>query len=92
MEVGLGDFVVDGNPASPPQLLKKGAEPPIFGPSIVAKRLDQDGTWQVGMEVGIGSHCVRRRRSSASERGTAVPLPRLWSMSIVATVAHLSYC
>jgi len=55
MEVGLGDFVVDGNPAPPPQLLKKGAEPPIFGPSIVAKRLDQDGTWQVGMEVGLGS-------------------------------------
>jgi len=40
MQVGLGpdNFVLDGNPASPP---KKGAEPPNFRPiSIVAKRLD----------------------------------------------------
>ena len=40
MEVGLspGDFVLDEDTASPPQ---KGAErePPIFGPSIVAKQL-----------------------------------------------------
>jgi len=31
-----GDFVLDGIP--PPPI--KGAQPPIFGPSIVAKRLD----------------------------------------------------
>ena len=40
-EVGLsrGDIVLDGDPAAPPQ---KGAQqpPPIFGPCIVAKRLD----------------------------------------------------
>ena len=43
MEVGLGldDFVLDGDPA--PSLLppkKRGAQPPIFGTSIVTKRLD----------------------------------------------------
>jgi len=40
MEVGLisGDFVLDGNPASPPL---KGHSPPNFRPmSVVAKRLD----------------------------------------------------
>ena len=40
MEVGLGPghIVLDGDPAPLP---KKGPEPPpIFGPSIVAKRLD----------------------------------------------------
>jgi len=40
MEAGLGpgDFVLDGDPAPPPQ---KGAELPNFRPmSIVAKRLD----------------------------------------------------
>jgi len=40
MEVGLGPghIVLDGDPAPLP---KKGTEPPpIFGPSIVAKRLD----------------------------------------------------
>jgi len=39
-ELGLGscDFVLDGDPALPPQ---KGAEPPNFRPMfIVAKRLD----------------------------------------------------
>jgi len=40
MELGLGpgDFVLEGDPAPPPQ---KGAEPPNFRPMfIVAKRLD----------------------------------------------------
>ena len=42
IEVGLspGDFVFDGDPAIPPQ--KGGGAPsPIFGPCLVAKRLDR---------------------------------------------------
>jgi len=49
MEIGLGpgDFVLDGDPASP---FQKGAEPPNFRPMfIVAKRLD-----------GSRCHLVRR--------------------------------
>ena len=42
VDFGPGDFMLDGDPAPPPQ---KGAEPPtspIFGPShIVAKLLDR---------------------------------------------------
>jgi len=46
MEVGLrpGDFMLDGDPAHLPKKEAEpggpGTEPPIFGPSIVAKRLD----------------------------------------------------
>ena len=51
MEVGLGPghIVVDGDPATLP---KKGAEPPIFGPFLVAKRLDIK--MALGIEVGLG--------------------------------------
>ena len=48
MEVGLspGDFVLDGDPALPPQ---KGAEPPNFWPMFhVAKRLDRI-TWYLAL-------------------------------------------
>jgi len=41
IDLGPGDTVLDGDPAPlpfPPQ--KKGAQSPIFGPSVVAKRLD----------------------------------------------------
>ena len=39
VEVGLGpgDFVLDGDPPTPKR--DAGAQPPIFGPCVVAKRL-----------------------------------------------------
>jgi len=46
MEVGLdpGYIVLDGDPAP---LLKKGAEPPIFGPFLLWTKgwMHQDATW-----------------------------------------------
>jgi len=49
MELGLdpGDFVLDGDPAPPPQ---KGAEPPIFGPCLLWPNgwMDEAGTWHGG--------------------------------------------
>ena len=54
-------------------LPKKGAEPPIFGSSLLWQngRMDQDGTWHGG---GPWSrpHCIRRG-PSFRERGIAVP-------------------
>ena len=52
--------------------------------------MDEDTTWQ-GSRSRLRPHCVRRGPSSPPrERGTAAPSFR--PMSIVATVAHLSYC
>ena len=67
--VGLGrdDIVLDGDPATPP---KRGRSPfPNFWPmSIVAKRLNQDGTWQGGRPLSR-PHCVRW--------GTSSPPPKM---------------
>ena len=64
IEVGLssGDFVLDGDPTSPPL---KGHSPHKFRPmSVVAKRLDGlDGTW-----YGVGD-CVRWGTSYPQNRG-----------------------
>jgi len=71
MEVGLGpiDFVLDGDPAPPPQ---KGAKPSNFKPmSIVAKRLD-GSTWHTG---GPRSrlHYARWGPSSPPQKGSEFP-------------------
>jgi len=70
---------------------KKGAEHPIFGPCLLWQngRMDQDGTWHGGGPWSM-PHWVRRG-PSFRERGIAAPAS-FRSMSIVATVAHLSYC
>jgi len=51
MEIGLGpdDFVLDGDPAPPPQ---KGHRPPIFGPYLLRPNgcMDQES---LGMELGL---------------------------------------
>jgi len=58
MEVGLspGHFVLDGNPAP---LLKKGAQPPLFGPCLLWPNgwMDQHATWYKG-RPRLGQHCV----------------------------------
>jgi len=93
MEVGLGpgDFVFDGDPA-PPQ--KKGTAPshPIFGPCLLWSNgwMDEDATWY-GSRRRPRPHCVRRGPSSPV-KGAQQPPPSFRPMSIVATVAHLSYC
>jgi len=69
MEVGLGlgHIVLDGDPAPPP---KKRAQPPVFGPSVVAKWRDQDATWYGGRPQP-SPHCDRRGPAPSPERGTA---------------------
>jgi len=88
-EVGLGlcDIVFDVDPVIP----RKRAHPhPIFGPCLLWPNgwMDEDAAWY-GIRPRPRPHCTRRGPSSR-ERGTAAPSFR--SMSIVAKVAHLSYC
>jgi len=76
------------------QLPQKGgtsAPSPIFGPCLLPTGwMDEDAAWY-GSGPQPRPHCVRQGASSPlRERGTTAPSFR--PMSIVATVAHLSYC
>jgi len=84
MEVGLGlgHIVLDRDPVPPAQ---EGAQPPqcLLWPN---GWMDQDAACT---EVGLGpSNVVLDRDPDAPSKGHT---PRLRPMSIVATVAHLSY-
>jgi len=79
--LGLGEFVFDGKPseerAHPP--------PPNFWPTSGWMKTP------LGTDVDLGpGYIVLDVVPAAHERGTAAPSFR--PMSIVATVAHLSYC
>jgi len=88
VDLDHGHIVLDGDPAPRPQ---RGTAPNCWPTSIVAKRLDgEDATWY-GSRPRPRPNYVRRGPSSPRERGTAA-LPSFQPMSIVATVAHLSYC
>jgi len=88
-EVGLGlrDTVFDVHPAT----RRKRAHPlhAIFGPYLLwpSGWMDDDAAWY-GSRLRPRPHCTRRGPSSR-ESDTAASLR---PMSIVATVAHLSYC
>ena len=90
MEVGLGpgDFVFDGDPATP---RKRHTHSPNFWPVYCG----QTAGW---MKTPRGNGSRPRHRPHCSRRGSSCPRkghssPPLFSrMSIVATVAHLSYC
>ena len=104
MELGLGsaDFVLDGDPASFPQ---------IFGPCLLWSNgwTNEAGTWHggrsqprqlcvtcldedaVGTEVDLGSGHIVLDGVPAPAKGAEHP-PFFRPMSILATVAHLSYC
>jgi len=89
-EVGLElrDIVFDVDPATPRK--KVAPHPhPIFGPCLLWPNvwMYEDAAWY-GSRPRLRPHCTRRGPSSR-ERGTAAPSFR--PMSIVATVAHLSY-
>ena len=90
MEVDLspGDFMFDVDLAP---FLKKGAVPPILAHVYCG----QTAGWMktpLGTEVDLGpGHIVLDGVPAIRERGTAAP-PSFLAMSIVATVAHLSYC
>jgi len=89
MEVGLSpsDFVLDEDPAPIPK--GGGAPAPIFGPFLLWPNgwMHQDTTWYAG-RPRPRRLCVRWEPSYPQRKGT----PSFWPMSIVATVAHLSYC
>jgi len=73
-EVALspGDFVLDGDPASPPQ---KGAETQIFGPCLLWPNgcMYQDTTWYRG-RLQPRRHCVVWEPSSPSPKGAQPPI------------------
>jgi len=76
-------------PSSPPL---KGYSLPLLGPCLLWPNgwMDEDATWN-GCRPQPRPHCFTRGPSSpARKRGTATPSLR--PMSIVAMVAHLSYC
>jgi len=71
MELGLepGDFVLDGDPAPPPQ---KGR---IFGPCLLWPNccMDQDGTWHRGT-LRSSPHCARWGHNSPPQKRGHSPL------------------
>ena len=71
--LGLGNFVLDGEPAPLP---KKGVEPPsrIFGPFLLWPngRMHQDATWYGGRPQPRGL-CVRCEPSFRSPKGAQSP-------------------
>jgi len=90
MEVGLGpgDFVLDGDPAPPPQ---KGAEPPQFSAHVYC---GQTAGWMrlvLGMEVGLspGDFVLDGDPVPFPQKG-AEPLPNFRPISIVAKRLHAS--
>jgi len=88
VNLGPGYVVLDGVAAPP----KRGTGPHFS----VHVYCGQTAGWvktPFGMEVDIGSdHIVLDEVPALRQRGTALPLFSARPMSIVATVAHLSYC
>ena len=79
MQVGLGHChtVLDGDP----------------GPALLWPNgwMDEDATWYGSVDLRA-NHIVLDGFPALCERGTAPPPPPFRPMSVVATVAHLSYC
>ena len=91
MEVGFGpgDFVFDGDPATP-----RTEGTPTATQFLAHVYCDKTAGWMKaprGTEVDLGpGHIVLDVVPSLRETGTKPPYFR--PISIVATVAHLSYC
>ena len=88
MEVGLGpgNIVLDGTRAPP----KRGTAPPQFSAHVYC---GQTAGWMktpLGTEVDLGPGHIVLDGVPDPEKGAQPPSFR--PMSIVATVAHLSYC
>ena len=67
---------------------------PIFGLCLLRPNgcMDQDATWYGGRPRARPTrYCVRCGSSYPQKKGGTSPHP-IWPMSIVAMVAHLSYC
>jgi len=89
-DVGLSpsDIVLDGTHLSSPG---REQSPPIFGPCLLC----QTAGWikmLLGMEVGIGPGYFVLDMDPAPPARVVQQPPSFRPMSIVDTVAHLSYC
>jgi len=88
VNIGPGDVVLDGVAASPP---KRVTAPPVVGSCLLSPNGWMDKT-PLGTEVDLGpGHIVLDKDPTPRGKGHSSPLS-FWSMSTVATVAHLSYC
>jgi len=87
--LGLGDFVFDGDPATP-----RTEGTPTSSQFLAHVYCGHAAGWMktpLGTEVDLGpGHIVLDGVPALRERGTAAP-PSFRPMSIVATVAYLSY-
>ena len=90
MEVGLGlgHFVLDGDPALP----KKGTVPNFRPMFVVAKRLDGLTCHLVGGRPRPRRHCVRWRAAPTPQKGAQQPPHTYRPMSTVAKRLHISIC
>jgi len=78
----------------PSSLYKKGeSHHPIFGPCILWPNgsIDKDATWYE-VDLGPGHVVLDGVRGPSSPAKGAQQSPSFWPMSIVDTIAHLSYC
>jgi len=88
-------IVLDGDPTPLPP---KGHSPPQFLAHFYCAQTAGGIKMPLGMEVGLGSGDIVRWVPSSPKKGPrplsakgAQQPPSFWPMSIVATVAHLSY-
>jgi len=92
MQVGLGPghIVLDRNPA-PPSPKEGGALQ--FSAHICCGQMAGWIKMPLGSELGLSpSDIVLDGDPTSSPKRGRSPPPNFWPMSIVATVAHLSYC
>jgi len=76
-------------PSYPPL---KGHSPNFLALSVVAKRLYGLRCHLVWSKVTVQATLCSMKTQLPAEKRAHLPPPNCWPMSIVATVAHLSYC
>ena len=88
VHLGPGDIVLDGDPAPIPAQKRHS---PQFSAHVYCGHTAGWIKMVFGIvDFGPGYIVLDRDPAPLPERGTAAPF--FWPMSIVATVAHLSYC
>ena len=91
-DVGIGrsNIVLDGDPAPHPQ---RSTAPPLFSAHICCGQMAESIKMPLGTEVDVGpGHIVLDGNTALPLAKGAQQLPSFRPMSIVAKVAHLSYC
>jgi len=94
-EIGLGpgDFVLNEDPASPPQNGGPSPPPQIFGPCLLRPNgwMDEAGIWHGGRPQPKRL-CVRWGPSPLPQKGGGAPLPNFRPTSVVAKRLDASKC